>query len=157
MTTARAEGQTPAAASPAGGGLRVGAWPWVFGVLFVLLSLSAFYFASRPVALARRMDASRSGLAHDGLNAVRARILVLGVPENGQVRAVPCAPTGPGERWRIDVEWTAEPQARVASPGGERLFEVRIEAAVEAVEVWDRRGGLAPERMILTLPTDEAR
>ncbi len=155
MATARAERQ---AAAPASAGVRrVGAWPWVFGLIFVLLSLSSFYFASRPVPLARRMDASRSGLAQDGLEAVRARILVLGVPDDGQVRAVARAPGGPGERWRVDVEWTAEPGARVATPGGERLFEVRIEAEISELEVWDRRGGLAPERMLLTLALDEAR
>ena len=135
---------------------RIGAWPWVFGLLFVLLSLSSWYFSTRPVPLARRMDSSRSSLARDGAEAVRARFLVLGVPSDGQIRAVPRAPGGPGERWRIDIQWTAEPGARVATPGGERLFDVRLEALVDEVEVWDLRGGMAPERMVLTRAADPA-
>ena len=157
MTNSDAESPARADGPAVGVPRRVGIWPWIFGLIFVSLSLSSFYFASLPVPLARRMDAARSSLARDGRNAVRARILVLGVPDDGQVRAVPRAPGGPGERWRVDVAWTAEPAARVATAGGERLFDVRIEAEITELEVWDRRGGLAPERMLLSLPPDEAR
>ena len=123
----------------------------MFGAIFVALTLSSFYFATRPVPWARRMDAARSALLADGEEAVLARVLVLGVPRDGEVRALAVAPQRAGERWRIDVRWTAEPSARVDTQGGERLFEVRIPAAVREVEVWDLRGGLTPERMLLAL------
>jgi hypothetical protein len=32
---------------------------------------------------------------------------------------------------------------------GEQLVEVRIPALVDEVEVWDRRGGVSPERLRL--------
>jgi hypothetical protein len=152
MTASGAEARgapAPGAATPR--------WPWVFGLIFVSLTASAAWFATRPVPLARRMDASRSSLVADGPARVRVRILVLGVPEDGEIRAVPHAPQGPAERWRVDVEWTAEPAARVPTPGGERLFDVALPAAVQEVEVWDRRGGLAPERMLLTLAPEPGR
>jgi hypothetical protein len=126
-------------------------WPWLFAAIFLALTASSLYFATRPVPWSRRMDAARSSLVAEGEGSVRARILVLGLPREGEVRALARAPRSGAERWRVDVEWTAEPGARVSSPGGERLLEVLIPAAVREVEVWDRRGGLTPERMLLAL------
>jgi hypothetical protein len=125
-------------------------WPWVFAAIFLALTGSAAYLVTRPVPLARRMDATRSGLAPRAEGGVVARVLVLGVPRDGEVRAVATPPRHGGERWRIDVQWTAEPAAKVETARGERLFEVPIPEDVREVEVWDRRGGLTPERMVLT-------
>lgn len=141
-----AERPPAAPAAPAG---RRARWPWVFAVVFVLLAGSSAYFMLQGVPLARRMDAGRSSLVEDGPAAMRARVLVRGLPQGGEVRARAVAPAAPGERWRVEVQWTAEPGAVVPTVQGERLVEVPIPARVDEVEVWDRRGGIKPERMLL--------
>lgn len=141
---------TPAAAGAVeAAGTWLARWPWMFGVLFVLLASSSAYFILQGVPLARRMDAARSSLVEDGPQAMRACVLVRGLPQGGEVRARAVPPAAPGEAWRVEVQWTAEPGAVVPTVQGERLVEVRIPARVDEVEVWDRRGGLSPERMRL--------
>ncbi|MFM8980751.1 MAG: hypothetical protein ACKOSS_09870 [Planctomycetia bacterium] len=124
-------------------------WPWVFGALFVLLAASSAFFLVQGVPLARRMDAARSSLVDAGDGATLARVLVLGLPQGGEVRGRALPPQAPGTPWRVEVQWTAEPGAVVPTVDGERLLEVRIPARVDEVEVWDLRGGLTPERMHL--------
>lgn len=124
-------------------------WPWVFGAVFVLVAASSAYFMSQGVPLARRLDAARSSLVDAGEGATLARVLVLGLPQGGEVRARAVEPAGPGAPWRVEVQWTAEPGAVVPTVDGERLVEVRIPARVDVVEVLDLRGGLTPERMRL--------
>ncbi|MFM8387327.1 MAG: hypothetical protein ACKOCB_11005 [Planctomycetia bacterium] len=141
-------------AEPAPGGTPPGrrtrlAWPWLFGVVFLLLAASSAYFLVQGVPLARRMDASRSSLRAEGEQATRARVLVRALPQGGEVRARAVAPAAPGAPWRVEVQWTAEPGALVPTVDGEALVEVLIPARVDEVEVWDLRGGITPERMRL--------
>jgi hypothetical protein len=128
---------------------RLGWWGYAFLVFFLLLAASTAYFAFQPVPLARGLDAKRSTLVALPGEAAEARIVVINVPRDGQVRALPEPPEKPGGPWRVVIEWTAAPAQGAPAEGSERTFTVTLPRVTE-VDVVDRRGPVA-EHMLLRL------
>jgi hypothetical protein len=128
----------------------LGPWPWIFAGFFVVLAASVLYFLVQPVPLARRLDPSRSSLEALPGDAVRVRVLVLDVPPGGQLVATHRQPERPGAPWRVDIAFTASPEAGDGGPAGERTVELTL-PRTEAVDVYDLRGGSSPEVLPLRL------
>ncbi len=133
-------------------------WRWTlvgFLLLFVALAASTAYFAAQRVPLARCLDPRRSALVAlpPPAAGVEARVMVLNLPADGQVRARYAPPERAGESPRVLIEWSA---AHAGEPGGghERLLSLEL-PYTESVDVIDLRGPV-PERMPLTLPRTPA-
>lgn len=133
-----------------GAGTGAGPWPWIFAGFFLVLSASVLYFLLQPVALARRLDSARSGIEPLPGDAVRVRVVVLDVPEDGQLVATPLPPERPGAPWRVEIAFSAAPAAADGRPSGERTLEVTL-PRTDAVDVYDLRGGAAREVLPLRL------
>jgi hypothetical protein len=128
----------------------LGPWPWIFAGFFVALAASVLYFLLQPVPLARRLDPRRSTLERLPGDAVRVRVVVLDVPEDGQLVAEPYPQHGLGAPWRVEIDWSAAPSAGDGRPAGERTLEVTLPLTY-AVDVYDLRGGASPEVLPLRL------
>lgn len=131
---------------------RVGWWVWAFGLLFLLSVGTGLLRVLSHTPQARLIDAERSSLVHlpPPADGSEVRILVVNLPSDSQVRAVPQPPERGSERWRVIVEWTAEPTSREPAPGHERLLRVLL-PRVDEVDVVDRRGRV-PEVLTLRAP-----
>lgn len=132
-------------------------WRWTllgFLLLFLGLAASTAYFAGQDVPLARCLDAKRSSLVAVPApgQGVEARVMVLALPEDGQVRARYEPPERAGQRPRVIIEWSAEPVRRSEGETHERLLSLQLPWADE-VEVIDTRGPI-PERLPLRLAAE---
>lgn len=141
----------PRAARAAAPG-RVGWWVWAFGALFLVSVGTGLMRVLNHAPMARLLDGERSSLRRlaPPADGTEARVMVVNLPSDGQVRAVAQPPERAGERWRVVIEWTAEPASREPAPGNERLMTVLL-PNVDEVDVVDRRGRV-PE--VLTLKAD---
>lgn len=156
MSADRPERGAPSGSGPAGRALAplTPGWRWTllgFLLLFLGLAASTAYFAGQDVPLARCLDAKRSSLLAVPApgQGVEARVMVLALPEDGQVRARYEPPERAGDRPRVIIEWSAQPSSRSEGETHERLLSLQLPWADE-VEVIDTRGPV-PERLPLRL------